>query len=345
MKFVSIEVDLSIIGELEMRIAIIGYGNVGRGFVDLLNVRRAALKEEFGFEPKVTAILARRGGRLNPGGIDLNREIDFTSQSATLEAVLDHADVIVELTPTDVHTGGAGLIHCREALSAHKHVVTANKGPLVVAYRELASLARSCGVQFRFEGTVMGGTPSMALGIETLAAAGVKSMRGIVNGTTNFILTQMEAGQTYADALLNAQEMGYAEADPSGDVEGWDAAAKSVILANTLMGSDLRVDDVDREGITCITAAMVAVAKAAGERWKLIAQVNRAGDRVAASVRPTRVSLSDPLAWVGGGMNALTYSTEAIGEVTLIGAGAGGKATGFAVLSDLLKIHQSTQQP
>ncbi len=218
-------------------------------------------------------------------------------------------------------------------------MVTANKGPLVVAYRELAAAAKAKGVQFRYEGTVMGGTPVMVLGLETLAAAGIRSVRGILNGTTNFILTQMEEGGAYAEALKAAQRLGYAEADPSGDVEGWDAAAKAVILANTLMGGDLGIQQVEREGITGITAEGVAEARAAGQRWKLVAMVTHSGEGLAASVRPTRLPLTDPLALVGGGMNALTFSTEAIGDVTLVGGGAGGQATGFAILSDLLKIH------
>jgi homoserine dehydrogenase len=163
----------------------------------------------------------------------------------------------------------------------------------------------------------------------------------------------METGGSYADALRTAQQLGYAEADPTGDVEGWDAAAKAVILANTLLGGNLRIGDVDREGITGITPAMVNEARAANQRWKLIAQVSGTGDGVAparrpsgggqaASVRPTRLPVSDPLSQVGGGLNALTYSTVALGDVTLIGPGAGGQATGFAILSDLLKIHRAT---
>ena len=132
--------------------------------------------------------------------------------------------------------------------------------------------------------------------------------------------------------------VGIAEADPSLDVDGWDAAAKAVILANTLMGGDLRIGDVTRQGITSITPAMIEQAKTAGSRWKLIASARKDGNRIEVSVQPTQVPLTDPLAFVGGGMNALTYETESIGPVTLMGAGAGGKATGFAVLSDLLKI-------
>jgi len=333
-----------------MKIAMIGFGNVGRGFLELLAARRETLLTDEGFAPKVTAIVTRHGALMNTDGIDLTRPIELSQSPISedvaaniVDAAIAGADVLVELTPTNVQTGGAGLAHCRAALNAGKHVVTANKGPLVVAYRELAALAKEKGVQFRFEGTVMGGTPSIALGLETLATAGVRSVRGIVNGTTNFILTQMEAGKTYAEALKQAQELGYAEADPTADVEGWDAAAKVVILANTLMGGDLRINDVHREGIAQITPDMIAEANVAGKRWKLIAEAKRDGMGVAASVRPTLVPLTDSLAFVGGGMNALTYETEAIGPVTLIGAGAGGKATGFAVLTDVLKVWRGIQ--
>jgi homoserine dehydrogenase len=324
-----------------MRIALLGFGHVGRGFLDLLKERQSILRISQSFEPQVTAILTRHGGILNPNGLDLQSDIRLSQTGLRVADVLAAADLIIELTPTDVQTGGAGLEHIRQALKLGKHVVTANKGPLVVAYRELQDLAESRGVQFRFEGTVLGGTPSMVLGLETLLAAGINSVRGIINGTTNYILTQMELGGSYAAALQKAQELGFAEADPTGDLDGWDAAAKAVILANALLNADLRMADVDREGISGITPEMIAEARAGAERWKLIAQVTRMGDRVTASVRPTRLPVSDPLAHVSGAMNALTYSTTAIGDVTLIGAGAGGKATGFAVLSDVLKIHKS----
>lgn len=324
-----------------MKIAILGYGFVAKGLVELLSSRRAALQADYGFEPRVVAITTRHGSLQAANGLNLQDDLQLSQPPLTPEQALAGADVLVEVTPTDVQTGGAGLPNIRLALSQGKHVVTANKGPLVVAYHELATLAKSKGVHFRFEGTVMGGTPSMVLGLETLAAAQVNAVRGIVNGTTNFILTQMEAGGSYAEALKTAQELGFAEADPAGDVEGWDAAAKVVILANSLMGGNLRVADVAREGITGITSAMVEEAKAAGERWKLIAQVARTDSGLQASVKPTRLPVTNPLAQVGGGMNALTYSTEAVGEITLMGGGAGGRGTGFAVLSDLLKIHQA----
>jgi homoserine dehydrogenase len=193
-------------------------------------------------------------------------------------------------------------------------------------------------VEFGVEGTVMSGTPSLRLGSELLAGAGVRAVKGIVNGTTNYILTQMESGMSYAEALAEAQAKGYAEADPTGDVEGFDAAGKVVILANLLMGAALGMADVDRAGITALTPAHIADAKAAGERWKLIAAVEQTPNGVKASVKPTRLPITHPLAAVSGATNAITYTTDLLGDVTLIGPGAGRLATGYAILEDILAI-------
>lgn len=144
---------------------------------------------------------------------------------------------------------------------------------------------------------------------------------------------------SYADALAEAQRLGYAEADPTGDVEGYDAAAKAVILANIVMSARLALDEVERKGITTLTRDTIEAARASGDRWKLIARVWREGDRVRASVEPTRLPLSHPLAGVGGATNAITFTTDLLGDVTLIGPGAGGVATGFAILSDILEMH------
>jgi homoserine dehydrogenase len=250
------------------------------------------------------------------------------------------ADVLVEVSPTDLETGEPATGHIRAALRRGWHVVTANKGPVALHFAALRREAAEAGVGFGFEGTVMSGTPSLRLGLEALAGCAVRELRGIVNGTTNYILTQMERGMAYDDALAEAQRLGYAETDPTGDVEGYDAAGKAAILANILMGADLRPGDVAREGITALTRDSVAAAQAAGERWKLIARVWRDGEVVRASVAPTRLPTSHPLAGVAGATNALTFTTDLIGEVTLIGPGAGGVATGFALISDILAIHR-----
>ena len=212
---------------------------------------------------------------------------------------------------------------------------------MALAWRELSELASSCGVQFRFEGTVMSGTPVLSTATEALAGCDFARIRGILNGTTNYILSEMEQGRPYQQSLSTAQELGYAEADPTADVEGYDVLAKVVILANVVMGAELGVDGVSREGITGLDAQEVSSAPAQGRRWKLIGQVERIDGQVTASVSPVALPLDDPLASVGGVTNAVTLETDLVGPVTIVGAGAGKEATGLSLLSDLMAIHRS----
>ena len=190
------------------------------------------------------------------------------------------ADALIELSYTDLKTGEPAITHLRAALERGLHVVTTNKGPIALRYPELKAIADRHGVEIGAEGTVMSGTPSLRFGQELLAAAGITRIQGIVNGTTNYILTQMENGMDYAAALAGAQAKGYAEADPTGDVEGFDAAGKVVILANLLMGASLDMAAVDRTGITALTPQDIASAQAAGERWKLIGRVESEAGKV-----------------------------------------------------------------
>jgi homoserine dehydrogenase len=248
------------------------------------------------------------------------------------------AAVLVEVSPTNFATGEPATGYIRAAIARGMHIVTANKGPVALHFAELTEAAAAAGLSFGFEGTVMSGTPSLRLCWSDLVGGEVRELHGIVNGTTNYILTEMERGRDYADVLAEAQRLGYAEADPSGDVDGHDAAGKAVILANVLMGATLTPDDVDRAGITGLSREMVVSAAGAGERWKLIARIWRDGDGVHASVQPTRLPATHPLASVSGATNALSISVEPLGEVTIIGPGAGSVPTGFALLSDILKI-------
>jgi homoserine dehydrogenase len=249
------------------------------------------------------------------------------------------ADVLVELSPTDLATGEPATSYIRTALAHGMHAVTANKGPIALHLAELRRLAADANAYLGVEGTVMSGTPALRLGWSDLAGCEVIELRGIVNGTTNYILTQMEGGMSYAEALAEAQRLGYAEADPTGDVEGYDAAAKAVILANIVMDARIGLDDVERAGITTLTRDTIEAARSSGHRWKLIARVWRDAEGVHASVQPTRLPLSHPLAGVGGATNAISFTTDLLGDVTLIGPGAGGVATGFAIVSDILTMH------
>jgi homoserine dehydrogenase len=333
------------------RLAIIGFGNVGQGLAQILDQEGAALQDRFGLDIRITAVSdIKLGSVYDPAGFspkDLVAAVRRDGSLQRMEAPTrgwdsirtirgTESDVVVELSPTDLQTGEPAISHIRAALESGKHAVTTNKGPIALQYAALARLAEQHGVELGVEGTVMSGTPALRLARELLAAAGVEKVRGIVNGTTNFILTQMQAGKPYAEALADAQARGYAEADPAGDVEGHDAAGKLVILANVLMGAEIGVDEVDRTGITALTRDDFCEAEGTGDVWKLIASLERSADGVKAVVRPERVPADHPLAAVRGAANAITYTTRLLGDVTLIGPGAGRIETGYAILCDLL---------
>jgi homoserine dehydrogenase len=337
------------------RLALIGFGNVGQGLAQIIRDRGENLTQHFDAEFQIVAVCDMLKGSLyNPDGLDPAELLATVQKEGTISQLEapqrgwdaqqtiaeSDADVIVELSYTDLQTGEPALTHLRQALSLGKHVVTTNKGPIALHYPELRALAESHHAELGVEGTVMSGTPTLRLGQEMLAAAGIQKIQGILNGTTNFILTQMETGQTYAEALAEAQERGYAEANPTGDVEGYDAAGKVVILANYLMGLSLTLSQVERQGITQLTSDDIEEAKAQGERWKLIGSIEQQGENILASVRPQRLPLSHPLAAVGGATNAITYSTNLLGDVTVVGPGAGRIETGYALISDLLAIHR-----
>ena len=337
------------------RLAFIGFGTVGQGLLEILLDQREKLKRDYQFEWFVVAISDPiKGSIFDPKGLDAKKCLELVKSKGTIRSYQapevgwdsirtireSNADIIIEVSYTDIKTGEPGLTHVRTAITTGKHVTMTNKGPMVVASAELLREALARNVLLRYEGTVMSGTPVIITGVRSLRAAGIRKLRGILNGTTNFILTRMEEGESYINALKKAQELGYAEAKPEGDVEGWDAVGKVVILANTLMGSSLKVGDVSREGITKLTSDDIKAASEEGMRWKLIAEVSRDDTgKVTASVKPTKVALTNPLAGVRGATNALTFHTELMGEVTMIGAGAGRKETGFALLTDLLDMH------
>ena len=338
------------------RLALVGFGVVGQALAEVMQHKSSELEQQYGLKLQLVAVATRsRGSLYHPAGLDVKLLRQAIQKSGDLNAYPEtpglrrgwdgrrlaqesNADTLVEVSPTNLQTGQPALDHCRAALQNRKHVVTANKGPLVLAYRELAELAHHYRAGFGFESTVMAGTPALRGG-QIMKGNAISQISGILNGTTNFILTRMEADQvSFAGALAEAQRLGYAEADPSGDVEGRDAAAKVVILANVLMGVDLTLSQVATTGIGQLTAADIAAAQAQGKRWKLIGWVRRENGRLQASVAPAMLPLSDPLANVNGATNAITYQTDLLGAVTLIGPGAGGKETAAGLLADILTI-------
>ena len=338
------------------RLALIGFGNVGQGMAQILRDKGDFLAEHFDVRFEIVAISdLQKGSVYAPEGLNPDMLLTTIETDGGLHNVpavasgwdayttieKSNADVLVELSYTDLQTGEPAHSHIRKALEKGMDVVTTNKGPVALYYPQLVALARERGAKIGVEGTVMSGTPALHLGKDLLAGAGIQRIQGILNGTTNFILMKMEAGASYEAALAEAQALGYAEADPTGDVEGYDAAGKIVILSSLLMSTPITMDDVQRTGITGLTRQEVVEARASGHRWKLIGSLERTSSGVIASVKPTLLPLDNPLASVYGATNAITYTTDLLGEVTLVGPGAGRQETGYALICDLLSIARS----
>lgn len=336
---------------MKHRIALVGFGTVGQGLAEILLDKKEYLNKHYGYEFDIVAVSdIAFGTAYNPDGLDVPALLEtaktggkFTTDVKQWDALTmikeSNATVMCELAFTDLKTGEPAISHCKAAFETGKHVVTSNKGPAALAYHDLNGMAREKGVRFLIEGTVMSGTPVLNLAEGPLAGCEITEARGILNGTTNYILTQMEGGMSYEDALAKAQELGYAEADPTGDVEGYDARGKVTILANVVMNTPLKVEDVTCKGITQISLDDIEQAKKDGARWKLIGGVKREGGKVIASVAPEMLPLTHPLAGVMGATNAITFNTDLLGEVSVVGPGAGRKETGFSILVDLLVLN------
>jgi len=252
-----------------------------------------------------------------------------------------NADIVVEATVTDSMTGQPATSHCRWALSAGKHVSTTNKGPLAFAEKELMALALKNNVSFEYEGVVMSGTPVLRFADKLLKGSEINKFAGIVNGTANYVLGLVEQGYTFADAITSAQQQGYAEADPSADIEGKDVVIKVIVLANRLWDANLTQENVQCQGITGLTETMVKQAAAEGCHWKLLGKASKQEDgSIVASVSPEKLSIVHPLAGISGAVNAITFTSGMLGDVTVSGPGAGRVETAYAILSDIIAIHQ-----
>ncbi len=295
------------------RVGLLGHGTVGAAFAALLEQRADAIAATTGLRPELAGVLTRSRG-------------DFAE-------ILDGSDLVVELI------GGIepAREHVLAAMRAGRHVVSANKMLLAQHGEELWGTAREHGVQLRFEGAVAGVVPIIRVLQESLAAAHVERIHGIVNGTTNFILSEMErTGAPYADALAQAQALGYAEADPTDDVTGRDAAAKMAILARLAFSTPVHLDQVPYEGIEHITADDMAYARELGLALKLVGSAERVDGGISVRVHPAFLYAGHPLASIGGPFNAVTVESAAITEITMSGPGAGGPQTASAVLGDVI---------
>lgn len=332
-------------------IALVGFGTVARGLCQILLEKRDTLKRDYQFEFEIVAVSTRsRGTMFHPAGLSLSY-LNYLAQNDTpfIENVKDwdaedmirnsNATVVIELAHTDLEHAEPALTHCRTAFETGKHVISGNKGPAALAYSEIKSLARKRGCAFLNEATVLSGTPVFSFFNNSLRGNHVSGLRGILNGATNFILSEMESGSSYDDALLHAGQLGYLEADPSIDIDGLDAQAKLAILANELFDLTIDLADIKREGIGSITQVHIEAARREGKCWKLVATLDINDQQIVAQVMPEELAISDPLAQVNGSNNAITFSTDLLGDVTITGPGAGGKETGYAILSDLLILN------
>lgn len=328
------------------KLALIGFGNVGKEFVRLLRSKQARLREDYGIEFLLTGVASRHIGWVaNANGLDAAGLLagQFPEAGAWaapknvrewLEAA--DADVLFEASSLNRHTGQPAIDHLKAALERGAHAISANKGPIVYAYRELRELAQSKGRKFLFESAVMDGTPIFSMFPYSLPAVELRGFRGILNSTTNVILTEMEKGLTVDQAVKRAQEIGVAETDPSDDLDGWDAAVKVAALAIVLMDVPIRLDDVERVGIRTVSPEQVRAATAAGMRYKLVCRADRVGNNVRASVRPEQLPMSDPLALLEGTTSALRFEMDVFG-LSIIEHKPGVIATAYGLLGDFIR--------
>jgi homoserine dehydrogenase len=340
---------------MDLRFAFVGFGNVARAFARILDERRAQLAEQYGITWRTTSIAtAHHGSATSFEDIDLIEAAECIERGGTLselhgastiESAFNtlegwDADVLFETTPLNPDDGEPAITIIRRALERSINVVTANKGPVAFAYRELEALARERKVSFRFEGAVMDGAPVFNLVERCLPATKVTGFSGVLNSTTNLILTGMQAGRSFASCLAEAKRLGITEANADYDIDGWDAAVKAVALANVLMKSNLRPKDVERRGIGDITEADVAEAAKSGCVIKVVSRAIVTERGLKLSAMPEIVPLASPLGSARGTSNVLMIDTDLMGEIAVFEHEPGVKQTAYALLSDLISAHQ-----
>jgi len=342
---------------MHYKLAFIGFGNVARSLVRLLERKRDLLKQEYDITYSITGIATgRHGFAVNPNGLDINKAIELVEQSESIFPLSSfpvqdslsviqnsHADFMFENSPVNYDTGQPAIDHAKAALNAGMHVSTANKGTVVHAFQELTALAKSKGKKFMFESTVLGGTPIFSTFREAMPGAELISFKGIINATTNVILSRMEEGESFVDAVKYCQSIGIAETDPSGDVDGWDASIKVAALATVLMNTPLKPQDVERTGIGEITFEMVNQAKLDGKRWKLVASAERVGSQVKARVAPEIVDASSPLYGMMGSSTGLTFRTDVLPDYSVTvsereGMKGGPEETAYGLFADFVNV-------
>jgi homoserine dehydrogenase len=334
-----------------VKLVYVGFGIVSQGLAEIILDNNSVLPSVNREEIQTVGILdTMKGCKIDSNGIHMH-DMLFNAKngdySLLTESIIDipkaiqeiNADIIIEASFTDIKTGQPAISHIESALKSNKHVVTTNKGPFAVAYKQIFNLAALMKKNVAIEGTVMSGTPIINVLNNGLFGSDITAISGIMNGTSNYILSKMELGMTYNYALSQAQKLGYAEADPTSDVEGLDTLAKVMILANVVFDVQLIQEEIEVTGISDIILSDIKEASSKDERWKLIGSVWKDNKgKVHGSVSPKLISINDSLYGISDATNALKITSNILGDTTIVGEGAGKIETGFALYNDIISI-------
>jgi homoserine dehydrogenase len=347
---------------MHYKLALIGFGNVARALARLLIRKQELLKGQditFSFTGISTG---KHGYAVNPDGLDIQQALELVESGKSISplstfkvkdslAVVNNsqADVMFENSPVNTQTGQPAIGHIRNAFELNMHAITANKGPVVHGYRELTALAESKGKKFKFESTVLGGAPVFSVFREAFPLAELSSIKGIFNATTNIILSRMENGESYEDAVKYCQSIGVAETDPTNDVDGWDAAIKVAALVTVLMDTPMTPQQVNPTGIRGITPEMIAQAKAEGKRYKLVCIAEKVGGKVNASVAPQLVDSTSPLYGMMNSSTGVTFRTDVILDYSITqtereGMQGGPVETAYGLFADFVNIAKAVKK-
>lgn len=336
-----------------LKLAIIGFGNSGRALAKIILEKQKEIKNSFNYELKVTAIAtASKGNLLNKEGIDLEKALSDVERSGSFDRIdsayselstmeiIDRTDydVMIEITPLNIFTGQPAIEHIQRVINRGKHVITANKGPIAWKYRELKALADKQKVIFLHETTVMDGTPIFNLVEETLPMCKILEINGILNTTTNFVLEEISKGKSYEEAIEEGKRRGFVEAEPSLDIEGWDAAAKTAALINVLMEGDVTPKDIYRKGIEDITSEDIQKAEESGRIIKLLCHGGIKDGKAFGRVSPIEIDKKHIFSTITGTSSVLSIKTDLMGEITVVEHDPEIEQTGYGLFSDLLRL-------
>ena len=334
-----------------MNIGLIGFGGVGQALIKLLVEKKNYIFEKYNLDIKVKYIIKSDGGIYESNGIDLEEVLGFINKNLKehiswryelgIEEVIKNndIDILIELTPTNIETGEPWLTHIKRALESGINVVTGNKGPIILKYKELKEIADKNSVKLKVGCTTGGALPSINGGLYDVAGSEIQGVEGILNGTTNYILSKMAIDEvSYEEALTEAQKDGIAEANPSLDVLGYDTACKIVILANVLMDANIKLEDIEIQGITEVELETIKRLQKENKKLKLIGKVHRKDSMVKAYVRLVEIKEDHPLYFVDYKNKGVYFKTDTLGDISIIGGASGTRNAAASILRDLMLV-------